>query len=303
MLGWEIEGGAQKQQQRHRNSFLKLYGAIDPATGLPPLPERFLIAEFGDKDKALERWRDTLKFREEEKCDAVLAVPHPEFDVVQRYYPQSWYCRDKQGNVVYIEQVRTRNSEATPFRATLTPALTPPTRQPGGVDLSMIKKNGISVKKLLWHYMYCTEYLWQVTSPSETDRLTTILDLSNVSLFSIAGDVRKFIKMCVHMTSTHYPARGHKLFIINSPSWFGTVWSWVKPMLNPAIDEKLKIGSGGKKQVSDMLEIIDEEELPEMYGGKNKVLFGKAGVDGKLRKHVLDVLEKNGLTMQANLGS
>lgn len=92
-LGWEIEG-AVKRPTKHRKvracakyatiralskparaqSFLKKYGAIDPATGLPPLPERFLIAEFGDRDKALERWRDTLQWRESEKCDHVLQV-------------------------------------------------------------------------------------------------------------------------------------------------------------------------------------------------------------------------------------
>jgi hypothetical protein len=223
----------------------------------------------------MERWRDTLKWREDKKADYILTVPHPEYDVVQTYYPQSWYCRDKAGHIVYIER-------------------------PGGVDLNTMKKNGISVQKLLWHYMYCCEYLWQVTSPKETDRLTTILDLQGVRLLNIVGNVRKFITLCVTMTSTHYPARGHKLFIINSPSWFGTIWSWVKPMLNPAIDEKLKICTTGQKQIDDMLVIIDKSELPKCYGGENVTVFGKADVDLKLRKHVLDVLEKNGMTMQVN---
>ena len=258
---------------QHRESFLVKYGAIETATGLPQMPDRFLEAEDGDVDKALERWRATLEFRAEEKCDEVLKVPHPDYDTIQHFYPQSWYCRDKLGHVVYIER-------------------------PGGVDIAAMKKNGITVKHLLWHYMYCMEYLWQVTSPRETDRLTTVLDLAGVSLFIIVGDVRKFIKLCVAMTSAHYPARGHKLFIVNAPGWFGTVWSWIKPMLNASIDEKLKICSGGKKQNAEMQAIIDEDNLPAEYGGKNKTAFNKAPMDEKIREHVLEVLKEHEMEMK-----
>jgi len=116
------------------------------------LPERFLIAEEHNHDKALERWRDTLRWRNEKKVDDVLNVPHSQYDAIKQYYPQFFHCRDRMGNMVYIER-------------------------PGGVNLSRIKKHGITVKKLIWHYMYCIEYLWQRFSPLETDRLTTILDL------------------------------------------------------------------------------------------------------------------------------
>jgi hypothetical protein len=151
---------------------------------------------------------------------------------------------------------------------------------------------------LVWHYMYCVEYLWQVISPSETDRLTTILDLQGVTLLSIVGDVRKFIKSTIEMTSTHYPARGHKLFIINSPYWFGQVWGWIKPMLNPVIEEKLKILTTGPKQVEALLEIIDSTNLPTVYGGENETPFGESVFDKAIRKNVDDVLKENGIEME-----
>ena len=55
-----------------------------------------------------------------------------------------------------------------------------------------------------------------------------------------------------------------------------------------------------KKQVEEMLVVIDESELPECYGGTNKTEFGKAEVDLKLRQFVLDNLEKTGMAMQVN---
>ncbi len=273
LLGWEtgLAKDATQPQAKLKN-LVNRYGAIDPTTGLPPMPERFLIAEEWDKDKALERWRDTLSWREEQQADDVLNVCHSQFDTIQRYYPQSFYCRDRKGNMVYIER-------------------------PGGVEISKIKKNGISIKKLIWHYMYCMEYLWQVISPKETDRLTTILDLEGVSLFMVVGDVRNFITGCIKMTTTHYPARGHKLFIINCPGWFSNVWSWIKPMLNSAIEEKLQILKSGEKQNRKLLEIIDEENLPLKYGGQNADTFGDSVYDKSFKKHVVDVLEKHGESM------
>ncbi|GMI03585.1 hypothetical protein TrVE_jg12052 [Triparma verrucosa] len=273
LLGWEVGLAKDAGKKRKKTSYLDKYGAIDPATGLPPMPERFLIAEFGDKDKAIERWRATLKWRAENNADDVLSVPHPKFDAIQQYYPQSFYCRDRNGNMVYIER-------------------------PGGVNLSRIKKNGISVKKLVWHYMYCMEFLWQKFSPLETDRLTTILDLKGVSIMMVVGDVTKFIKATISMTTTHYPARGHKLFIINSPTWFNTVWTWIKPMLNSAIEEKLKITTSGEKQNMELAKVIDEENLPVDYGGKNTAEYMKSKYDLELRAHVKAILEKEGMEME-----
>ena len=255
-----------------KKSFHAKYGTIDPATGLPPLPERFIIAENGDKDKAIERWRATLAWRDETDADNCLAKPHPKFDAIKANYPSYFHCHDRNNNVVYIER-------------------------PGTVDIPRIKRNGVGLVELLWHYMYCIEYLWQIFKPKESDRLTTILDLEGVSIMMIAGDVRKFIKMSIAMTSGHYPARGHKLFIINSPYWFGQVWTWIKPLLNPMIEEKLLICTKGAVQIEKLLSIIDEENLPECYGGANKTKFGESDMDLELRGHVLKVLNDSGIQM------
>jgi len=192
---------------------------------------------------------------------------------VRRYYPQGFHCRDRMGHMVYIER-------------------------PAGVDIKALKKNDVPVKALVWHYMYCMEYLWKVLSPLEEDRLTTILDLSGVSIFQVDREVIKFVKMTIKMTSTHYPARGHKLFIINSPRWFGQVWSWVKPLLNPQTLEKLFVLTRGEKQRDKMLEVIHEEELPEEYGGRNTTPFGGSRYDREIDRHVERILEREGVEME-----
>ena len=85
-------------------------------------------------------------------------------------------------------------------------------------------------------------------------------------------------------------------FLLAFARRFGTIWSWVKPMLNPAIEEKLTISTGPKPE--KMFEIIAPDQLPEEYGGTSQAPFGKSLLDTQLRNHVLSVLEKNGLQMK-----
>lgn len=277
LLSWEIgDAKSAATTAQRRKSFGTVYpdkyGAIDPSTGLPPMPERFLIAEDHDKDKALERWRDTLQWRQSKSVDNVLFVPHEKYRVIRKYYPQNFHCRDKKGNMVYIER-------------------------PAGCRIKKLKKNGVPVEKLVWHYMYCMEYLWTVFSPSEQDRLTTILDLTGVSIFMVEREVVTFVKMTIAMTSTHYPARGHKLFIVNAPRWFGQVWSWVKPLLNPQTLDKLAVLTKGEKQTAALLNVIDAENLPVEYGGNNATEFGMSKYDRELDEYVERMLGKEGLKM------
>jgi len=113
----------------------------------------------------------------------------------------------------------------------------------------------------------------------------------------VVGDVRHFIKGCIGMTSTHYPARGHKLFIVNSPRWLNQIWGWIKPMLNAQMEEKLKILTTGEKQTEELLKVIDEGNLPVEYGGKNEVPIGESKYDKEIREWVVGVLEKEGMEM------
>lgn len=56
------------------------------------------------------------------------------------------------------------------------------------------------------------------------------------------------------------------MFIINAPFLFTATWSLVKPLLDEVTVSKINIlGSSYKAK---LLEFIDEENLPVMFGGK-----------------------------------
>jgi len=168
---------------------------IEPATGLPALPERFLLAENGDFAKALERWRGTLAWRKQMDADRALQRPNPYFAIIKEGYPHFYHGTDLAGNVVYYEL-------------------------PGLVDYPRLKASNIGAGQMLNHVMYVQEYLWTVLQPSQDHRVTLVLDLAGLSMSTILNkDIVSIIKGCVTMTSTHYPQRSHKMVILNVPGW------------------------------------------------------------------------------------
>lgn len=63
-----------------------------------------------------------------------------------------------------------------------------------------------------------------------------------------------------------YPETMGKFFIINAPWTFSAVWAVIKPWLDEVTVAKIDILSGNYKD--SLLKQIDEENLPEILGGK-----------------------------------
>jgi hypothetical protein len=63
------------------------------------------------------------------------------------------------------------------------------------------------------------------------------------------------------------------MFIINSPMLFSGIWACVKPWLDDKTKAKISIhGSSFKKE---LLEVIDEDVLPDFLGGKCECDLGR----------------------------
>lgn len=56
------------------------------------------------------------------------------------------------------------------------------------------------------------------------------------------------------------------MYIINSGMLFSIVWSFVKHIIDPVTASKIKIISGSGK--SELLKIVDKENLPKFLGGE-----------------------------------
>ncbi len=75
-----------------------------------------------------------------------------------------------------------------------------------------------------------------------------------INLFSVIG-------------SNYYPEVLGAMYIINAPFLFAGIWSGIKIFLDPNTQKKINIIGSNYK--SELLKVIDEENLPMFLGGKS----------------------------------
>ncbi|XP_076893610.1 CRAL-TRIO domain-containing protein YKL091C-like [Bidens hawaiensis] len=83
------------------------------------------------------------------------------------------------------------------------------------------------------------------------------------------SDIRGYLA-ALSILQDYYPERLGKLFIVHVPYVFMTVWK----MVYPFIDEKTKakiVFVENKQLKSTLMKDIDEDQLPEIYGGNLKL--------------------------------
>ena len=108
-----------------------------------------------------------------------------------------------------------------------------------------------------------------VGHPVETS--CTILDLKGVGIKAF-WDVKGYVQQASNIGQNYYPETMGKFYIINAPWAFSTVWSIIKPWLDPVTVAKINIPSGdGKKE---LLAQIPAENLPADLGGTCRCVGG-----------------------------
>ena len=108
-----------------------------------------------------QAWRNTLKWRHtplppsHSGVDNILNTPHPKFDLVKLISPHFFAGRDVDGYVVFVQR---------PGRALF--------------DKTVLRKSGVSVSDLVFHYVFVIEYCWSILDGQSTNGLmTSIIDL------------------------------------------------------------------------------------------------------------------------------
>ncbi|KAI3684395.1 hypothetical protein L6452_33618 [Arctium lappa] len=69
----------------------------------------------------------------------------------------------------------------------------------------------------------------------------------------------------------YYPERLEKLFVVHAPYLFMAIWKLISPFIDEETKKKI-VFVENKKVKSTLLKEIDESQLPEIYGGKLKLV-------------------------------
>jgi hypothetical protein len=228
---------------------------------VPPLSQRFLNADKGNEAKATSRWQKTMEWRKANGINTIMRRPHPHFETLKEFFPHFYHLQGKSGSKVYIEKS-------------------------GAIDLKALKARGLGLDELIYHYMFITEFLWTYLDPSEEGRSVTVLDVKGIGMKDVGGEVIKFIKAASAFCGQHYPERGGHIYIVNVPMWFSGVWKLIKVFLDPVTLAKIHIVRGADKIRTELLMHIDEDQLPQEYGGKSTLALGSAPEENILRELV-----------------
>jgi len=187
-----------------------------------------------------EEWRK--KFGTD---DLPRTFEYPEKPEVFKFYPQYYHKTDKDGRPVYIEKL-------------------------GKIDLNAMYKI-TTAERMLQNLVTEYEKLADPRLPACSrkagkllETCCTIMDLKGVGVTSIPS-VYGYVRQASEISQNYYPERLGKLYLINAPWGFSSVFSVVKGFLDPVTVNKIHVlGSGYQKE---LLAQVPAENLPVEFGG------------------------------------
>ncbi|EAW09564.1 SEC14 family lipid-binding protein [Aspergillus clavatus NRRL 1] len=234
----------QDEKVQQLRSELEQLGYTDRLDTLTML--RFLRARKFDVAAAKAMFVECEKWRKEFGTDdLVRTFDYQEKPQVFQYYPQYYHKTDKDGRPVYIEKL-------------------------GKIDLNAMYK--ITTAERMLQNLVCEyEKLADPRLPACSrkagkllETCCTIMDLKGVGITSVPS-VYGYVRQASAISQNYYPERLGKLYLINAPWGFSSVFNVVKGFLDPVTVQKIHVlGSSYKKE---LLEQVPAENLPVEFGG------------------------------------
>ncbi|KAL4778383.1 CRAL-TRIO domain-containing protein [Aspergillus varians] len=207
---------------------------------------RFLRARKFDVAAAKAMFMESEKWRREFGTnDLARDFEYVEKPEVFKYYPQYYHKTDKDGRPVYIEKL-------------------------GNIDINALQKittDERMLKALVTEYEKLADPRLPACSRKAGKLLETccsIMDLKGVGLMS-APSVYGYLSRTSTISQNYYPERLGKMYLINAPWGFSTVFSVVKGFLDPVTVEKIHVLGSGYQ--TELLKQVPAENLPKAYGG------------------------------------
>ena len=93
----------------------------------------------------------------------------------------------------------------------------------------------------LYHYMFISEYLWNVIEPNDNATSFSILDMTGVGMSDFMGDVKLTVMEIMKLTKAHYPSRSFQIIVVNAPWSFNAIWSLAQKFMDPATRKKTHV--------------------------------------------------------------
>ncbi|KAK7676368.1 hypothetical protein QCA50_020672 [Cerrena zonata] len=214
---------------------------------------RFLRARRFDPLKAQKQFSDAEAWRTKHDVNELYATfPPDEFESAKRFYPRWTGRRDKNGLPVYVYRL-----------ASLQGALQ---KELGTIPAERRYQRIVSLYEFMTRFVFqlCTT-LPHPTEPTPISCVTTIIDLEQVSLTAM-WNLRSHLAEASTLATANYPETLNTIAVVNSPSFFPTIWGWIKGWFDEGTRRKVHVL--GKDPGPTLRTLIDPANLPKTYGGE-----------------------------------
>ncbi|EDO39298.1 predicted protein, partial [Nematostella vectensis] len=205
---------------------------------------KWLQATNFDVQQAEDIFRQSLWVRKKFGLDTILEDYKPP-EVLEKYDPGGFFGYDKEGFPIFIDPV-------------------------GKIDFKGLLHSARREEVLRFKGMHAEQGMQLAKDQSKklgkrVDKVVTILDMEGLGMKHLWTPEIIFFQV-LHFYESNYPGYWKQILVIKAPALFPVAYSLVKPFLSEYTRGQIKVlGSDWKKELQ---EYVDEDNLPEFYGGK-----------------------------------
>lgn len=90
--------------------------------------------------------------------------------------------------------------------------------------------------------------------------------------------LRSHLQQSITLGSAHYPETLDTIAVVNAPSFFPTVWSWVRLCFDEGTRRKIHILGPAESEAAkkELRTLVAPADLPRVYGGEMEWVFDDA---------------------------
>ncbi|KAH6894567.1 CRAL-TRIO domain-containing protein [Thelonectria olida] len=249
-----------------------------PASHDDALLLRYLRARRWIPEDAFQQFKETEDWRVANDIEVLYkTIELDAYEQSRRLYPQWTGRRDRRGIPLYVFQVRTLDSKTVSEYEKVGASTTfSKAKADGKTPAGLLRLFALYENLTRFNMPFCTNLKDREFPDVPITMSTNIVDISGVGLRQF-WNLKAHMQAASQLATAHYPETLDRIFIIGAPSFFSTVWGWIKRWFDPITVSKIFILD--THEVKPTLEsFIDVRNIPKKYGGELDYEFGALSV-------------------------
>lgn len=236
---------------------------VPPGDCTSIIPDNYLENCNGDRNKAMEMWQETQKWRRENCVWKIHAMPNTYYHDILKAYPHFAHGYSKNGLAVMYEQ-------------------------PGRMNLKALFQGACTIDDMVHHYIFFNEFLSNCLCASDELRraagkgserynssgygLLIVMDVGGAGVSMLSTDVLKYLTRVSAINQAYYPISMKRVCVVNCPFWASGVFQTIKKILPDSVQADLFSAAG---LTDGLRQYIDDDQIPPEYGGSCQYKLGE----------------------------